>query len=139
MDIKCTNNKPFDSEKKLYPDLTLGNIYFVMGIEGDYYRVIGDLGRPYLYHKSRFEVTDSLPDPEWIKTVDESIGDIYYPEELVDGKLFKDYFSCENAGGKIYFYAQRIQERRTSEIYDEELVNKLYTPLSEVGPSETYP
>ena len=35
---------------RTYPELTIGNVYRVLGIEGDDLRIINDAGEPVLYH-----------------------------------------------------------------------------------------
>jgi len=129
VDIKCIDNKP---SKNSYPDITIGNVYFVLGIEGDYFRIFGDLGIALLYHKSRFEVINPDLEPEWIKTIDKNIGEIYYPPEFINGQIFKDYFSGNIiARNVIHHFAYKLQERRIAKIYDADLVKKFHTPFTE--------
>ncbi len=126
MEIKCINNHPLDDEKILYPDLIEGNRYFVIGIEGDYYRMIGVLGKPYLYHKNRFEIIDPQPEPDWICKFEVGVGDMHYAPRLFKRNIFEDFFSNDlNARGQIFFYLCEMKRRRTEKIYNEQLVENL--------------
>ena len=44
-----------------YRDLTPGQLYVVIGIEGDELRILNDAGRPYLYPPGLFKVLDAPP------------------------------------------------------------------------------
>jgi hypothetical protein len=119
MDVKCTSNRPCDPDGKLFPDLTYGNVYAVIGIEGNYYRLLGDHGLPFLYHKSRFDVTDPEKEPDWIGKTDELIGEIWYPERLMDDGIFEDYFSYNSeAMGSVIVTVSKMSKRRTDALYD---------------------
>ena len=75
-----------------YADLTVGQPYVVIGIEGDDYRVLNDTGRPYLYPPSIFRVSDRSEPGDWVvETGDE--GERYaYPKALNAPGFFEDYF-----------------------------------------------
>ena len=73
-------------------DLTAGNVYRVIGIEADDYRLMNDEGLPYLYSASEFLVVDPSEPAEW-HTVYGAEGERYsYPPELGDPGFFEDYF-----------------------------------------------
>lgn len=75
-----------------HPDLTAGNVYRVIGIEADDYRLLNDFGRPYLYPPELFEVVDSKRPPDWQRVVGDD-GETYaYPKPLGKPGFFEDYF-----------------------------------------------
>jgi len=131
IDMKCINNHPIDPGKKLHPDITKGNIYSILGIEGENYRLIGDLGKPYLYNKSRFEPVEIDKGNDWIKIDDINVGEISYPvAQFTETNFFEEYFLYNfEAIAEIIFYASRIREKKMAKIYDKELVNKLTRPI----------
>jgi len=126
MDIKCIDNSPQDRKKKKHPDLTVGNLYSVIGIEGSYYRIMGDLGFPFLYHKSRFEVVDSEEEKDWVHDEVTEVGILRYPEGLMDDDIFREFFKRRTrAIVTVRMHAHRIVGRKIDEIYDEKLSPKL--------------
>ena len=53
-------------KKAQYPDLTPGQPYVVIGIEGDELRILNDAGRPYLYPPALFKVIDAREPADWV-------------------------------------------------------------------------
>lgn len=126
MDIKCIDSSPQDRKRKKHPDLTNGNLYSVIGIEGSYYRILGDLGFPFLYHKSRFEVVDSEEENDWVHDEVTEVGFLRYPEGLMDDDVFRDFFKGRTrAIVTVRRHASRITGRKIDEIRDEKLIPKL--------------
>jgi hypothetical protein len=75
-----------------YLDLTPGNVYRVIGIEADHYRIMNDDGRPYLYPPKAFHVVDSKEPRQW-RTWHGEDGEKYsYPADLREAGFFEDYF-----------------------------------------------
>ena len=54
-----------------YPDLTPDHPYVVLGIEADDFRILNDVGRPYLYPHELFEVVDSREPEDWVSELGE--------------------------------------------------------------------
>ncbi len=75
-----------------FPDLTVGKTYSVLAVENDYFRLVGDEGRPYLYPAEAFVVVDDTPGRDWIREVDEEGEVSVGPAELLKVGLFEDYF-----------------------------------------------
>ena len=48
-----------------YKDLTVGQLYAVIGIEGDDLRLLNDSGRPFLYPPGLFERLDVTEPLDW--------------------------------------------------------------------------
>lgn len=84
--------KPEGKKTVLYQDLTFGNVYRVLGIEADEYRLINNEGRPYLYSSDLFEVVDDADEDDWVTEIDEDGKRYSYPRELNDPGFFEDFF-----------------------------------------------
>ena len=63
-----------------YTDLSEGQLHFVIGIEADDYRIINDLGKPYLYPANIFTVSDSRETQNWMTNYGED-GERFYENE----------------------------------------------------------
>jgi len=75
-----------------YTEFTFGNVYRVIGIEADDYRIMNDDGQPYLYPAKLFELIDRHQPESWIKRYGED-GEMYaYPHELSRPGFFEDWF-----------------------------------------------
>ena len=80
-------------EKNLdYLDLTPDQLYFVIGIEADDYRIFNDLGKPYLYPSRLFEVVEPREPSTWITEYGEDGERYSYPPALNEPGFFEDYF-----------------------------------------------
>jgi hypothetical protein len=90
-------------------DLTLGNIYRVIGIEADDYRIINDEGQPYLYPPDLFSIVDATEPDDWITDYGEDGERYAYPPELHDVGFFEDYFDGDpKAITTLRLYVQRL-------------------------------
>jgi hypothetical protein len=72
--------------------LTAGNVYRVIGIEADDYRLLNDFGRPYLYPPDWFEVVDTKRPTEWVSVFGDEGEEYAYPPPLGQPGFFEDYF-----------------------------------------------
>jgi hypothetical protein len=75
-----------------YPDLSPKQPYFVIGIEADDYRILNDMGRPYLYPADLFEIVDGKEPGNWITEYGEEGERYSYPVPLKAPGFFEDYF-----------------------------------------------
>ena len=75
-----------------YRDITHGQPYVVIGIEGDYFRILNDAGRPYLYPPSLFTVVDAREPKDWLTEKGEDGERYAYPAPLNDIGFFEDFF-----------------------------------------------
>ena len=75
-----------------YRDLTPDQPYVVIGIEGDYLRILNDAGRPYLYPPSLFKVIDAYEPRDWLREQGEDGERYAYPPPLNDAGFFEDFF-----------------------------------------------
>jgi hypothetical protein len=75
-----------------YPDLTPGNLYRVIGIEADHYRLMNDIGRPFLYPPTLFDIVNAAEPKDWRSHRGEDGERYAYPEELAEPGFFESYF-----------------------------------------------
>lgn len=74
-----------------YRDLTPGQLYAVIGIEADDFRLINDLGQPYLYPPALFVVVDKARPTDWVESVGDEGERYAYPREFSRAGFFEDY------------------------------------------------
>jgi hypothetical protein len=75
-----------------YPDLTPGQPYVVIGIEGDEFRILNDAGRPYLYPPGAFTVIDAREPEDWVMEYGDDGERYAYPAPLNHPGFFEDFF-----------------------------------------------
>ena len=75
-----------------YRDLTPGQPYGVIGIEGGEFRILNDAGRPYLYSPGIFKVLDAHEPADWITEYGEDGERYAYPAPLNSPGFFEDFF-----------------------------------------------
>jgi hypothetical protein len=102
------------STKIKYQDLTLHNIYQVLGIEADDYRIINDNGLPYLYSADLFTMVDSEEPKEWVTEYGEDGERYAYPPELNRVGFFEDYFDGQTE--TIIAFHQYLAQRGRSSV-----------------------
>lgn len=73
-------------------DLTADNVYRVIGISADYYRILNDLGRPYLHPAKFFRVVDPTEPIDWQTSYGEDGERYSYPPGLGCPGFFEDFF-----------------------------------------------
>jgi hypothetical protein len=106
-------------DSPLYPDLTLGRVYEVIGLEADNYRLLNDGGLPYLYPPELFTLVE-LDEPEdWVSSRGEDGERYAYPMELNEPGFFEDYFDSEPVAVLIfqkYLLHQQAMRYRMAEL-----------------------
>lgn len=75
-----------------YRDLTLGQLYGVIGIEADDFRILNDAGRPFLYPPDLFSLVDAREPADWITEFGEDGERYSYPPALNKPGFFEDFF-----------------------------------------------
>jgi hypothetical protein len=75
-----------------YRDLTTGQQYLVIGIEGNEFRILNDSGRPYLYPPRLFKVLDASEPRDWVTEYGEEGERYAYPAALSAPGFFEDFF-----------------------------------------------
>jgi hypothetical protein len=73
-------------------DLTKGQLYGVIGIEGDDLRILNDAGRPFLYPPDLFSLVDAREPADWITEFGEDGERYSYPPALNKPGFFEDFF-----------------------------------------------
>ena len=86
-----------------YPDLTPGQPYVVIGIEGDEFRLLNDSGRPYLYPPKLFRVSDQTEPSDWVSEFGEDGERYAYPRPLNDPGFFEDFFEGKPRAVKTFW------------------------------------
>jgi hypothetical protein len=76
----------------LFSDLTVGNVYRVIGVSGSDLRIMSDEGLPFLYPRDAFELVDEREPADWVVKVGDSGERYMYPPELARPGFFEDYF-----------------------------------------------
>ena len=102
----------FKSNNPLFPDLSEGYTYFVIGIEADNFRILNDSGNPYLYSPEFFEIVDSRKPGDWITNFGEDGERYSYPAQLNKVGFFEDFFDHKPEQISIFWHAvnQRLSE-----------------------------
>ena len=72
-------------------EMTIGKTYEVIGIEGDYYRIVDDSYMPYLYNPNQFEIVDSSRPDFWISGFEEEDEEYSYPKDWGVPGFFEDF------------------------------------------------
>ena len=75
-----------------YPELTPGQLYSVIGIEADDYRLLNDRGKPYLYPNRIFVMVDASEPEDWVTETGEGGERYAYPRSLNGRGFFEDFF-----------------------------------------------
>lgn len=96
-----------------YPDLTPGQPYVVIGIEGDDYRILNDAGRPYLYPRKTFELLDAREPGDWVSEFGEDGERYAYPPPLNGAGFFEDFFDGKPESVKTFW---RIVNQRLTAV-----------------------
>ena len=92
-----------------YRDLTVGQPYAVIGIEGDEFRILNDAGRPFLYPPTFFSVLDKREPGDWVTEIGDDGERYAYPAPLNKAGFFEDFFD-QKAKAVATFW--RIVNRR---------------------------
>lgn len=83
--------------------MTIGQIYEVIGIEGDDFRIINDENLPYLYDPEQFEIVDLNAPLFWVTEYGEDGERYSYPKEWMDPGFFEDYHDGIEGVKKLFW------------------------------------
>lgn len=95
-----------------YPDLTPEQPYVVLGIEADDLRILNDQGRPFLYPRGIFTVTDAREPEDWVTEIGTENERYAYPPPLNHRGFFEDYFDGKPEAVATFW---RVMNRRLSD------------------------
>lgn len=71
--------------------LTPGQLYSVIGIEADYYRIINNDGHPFLFEADLFTIVDPDEPADWVRETGEDEECYAYPTAFNRIGFFEDY------------------------------------------------
>ena len=74
-----------------YRDLTTGQPYVVIGVEGDDFRILNDAGRRYLYPAGMFQVVDAHEPHDWVTEYGDDGERYAYPAPWNGPGFFEDF------------------------------------------------
>jgi hypothetical protein len=86
-----------------YQDLTFGQPYVVIGIEGDELRILNDAGCPFLYPPDLFSLVDSQEPVDWVTEFGDDGERYSYPPPLNKSGFFEDFFDQEAKAVAIFW------------------------------------
>jgi len=108
MRVECKSNSK-------YPELTPGNVYRVIGIEADDLRIMNDEGRPYLYPRKVFRMTDPTEPTDWETYIGDDGERYSYSPPMNRPGFWEDYFDNKrSAVSAVREYFERIHDRQRS-------------------------
>jgi hypothetical protein len=88
--MRVSLEKPDAPDGTRYWTLTPGRSYEVLGIEGDWLRLLDDRGEPVLFDPACFRVIDPVEPSCWVSSVEEGQRYAYPPEWNMPG-FFEDW------------------------------------------------
>lgn len=75
-----------------FPDLSASQPYFVIGIEAGDFRILNDIGKPYLYPPELFDIIDPQRPPDWVTEIGADGEEYSYPDLMNKPGFFEDFF-----------------------------------------------
>lgn len=95
------------TDGRLHQGITPSELYYVIGVDEEDYRVIDDQGEPILYPKALFDVLDATLPPGW--QFREYADGEYHLEPISTGRSgFYDDFFCSDGDRKAQAEAYRV-------------------------------
>lgn len=86
-----------------YQDLTFGQPYVVIGIEGDDLRILNDAGRPFLYPPDLFSLVDPREPIDWVTEFGDDGERYSYPPPINKSGFFEDFFDQKTKAVAIFW------------------------------------
>ena len=90
------------SPKKQLNNLIQGKHYLVIGIEADSYRIVDEVGEPYLYDSGAFKIIDPRESELWVSEIGEDGERYCYPKEWIKPGFFEDYFDNVPSAREVF-------------------------------------
>ena len=106
MIVKLKTNSPD------FPDLSEEQVYFVIGIEADDFRILNDAGKPYLYPPELFSIINSTEPEDWITDFGDDGERYSYPIQLNNPGFFEDVFDRKPEQTSVFWHTvnQRLAQ-----------------------------
>ncbi len=76
--------------------MTIGQVYEVIGIEANNYRLINDAHMPYLYNPNQFKMIESERPDFWVTEYGEEREEYSYPSSWSAPGFFEDFHDGKN-------------------------------------------
>jgi hypothetical protein len=92
------------SRNPSYHDLSEEQQYFVLGIEADDYRILNDIGKPYLYSPELFDIVDPTEPHDWVTEFGEDGERYAYPAPLNAAGFFEDFFDQKAEQTSVFWH-----------------------------------
>jgi hypothetical protein len=99
-----------------YRDLTPGQPYVVIGIEGNHFRILNDAGRPYLYPPELFQALDPREPRDWVSELGEDGERYAYPAPLNGPGFFEDFFDDKPRAVRTFWRTVNQRLARVAEV-----------------------
>jgi len=96
-----------------YPELSAEQVYFVIGIEADDFRILNDCGKPYLYPAEWFTVVDAHEPQDWVSELGEDGERYAYPPQLNQAGFFEDVFDNKPEQTAVFWHT--VNQRLAAE------------------------
>lgn len=91
--------------------LTPGNVYRVIGIEADNFRLMNDYGEAALYPTNLFNIVDDRRPGNWVTSYGEEGEQYAYPAEMSRPGFFEDVWDGDyRAFRTVRFYLQQYDD-----------------------------
>ena len=87
-----------------FPDLSKEQVYFVIGIEADDFRILNDAGKPYLYPSTLFSIINSTEPKDWVTDFGDDGERYSYPQQLNSPGFFEDVFDHKSEQTSIFWH-----------------------------------
>lgn len=98
-----------------YPDLAPDQLYVVIGIEANDFRILNDQGRPYLYPHHLFDIVDPRESDDWVTEFGEEGERYAYPPPLNSCGFFEDFFDGKKEAVATFWHVVNQRLATTSE------------------------
>ena len=92
------------SSSPCYPELSVSQPYFVIGIEANDFRILNDKGKPYLYPSDLFDVIDPQHPQDWITEFGSDGEEYSYPACLNAPGFFEDFFDQKPEQTSVFWH-----------------------------------
>lgn len=75
----------------------------MIGVEADHFRILNDVGRPFLYPPALFSLVDSREPVDWVTEFGDDGERYSYPPPLNKSGFFEDFFDQKAKAVKTFW------------------------------------
>ncbi len=94
--------KKFKKPIPAFEALSENRVYYVIGIEADWYRLLDDYAKPCLYPYKAFLIVDPSEPPDWTTEYGEDGERYSYNRKIFRRGFFEDYFDRDPKAIEIF-------------------------------------